>query len=178
MMRTNSRSLLSRTSHAALLCAIVILGTLFAQTKPATKPADDLGDFSGLYTFVHDGESVQITLDELPTAAKPKVPVTGYVTRLGESDTDKDQTFDLMFKTGSLEKQAISFSTKTIHGISYDFVGTVRRGDAKSKDKEGYVVIEGTLTENSVDKNGKPRSQSRELTMKSFPNLDEPEPQK
>jgi hypothetical protein len=156
----------------------VILGTLFAQTKPATKPADDLGDFSGLYTFVHDGESVQITLDELPTAANPKVPVTGYVTRLGESDTDKDQTFDLMFKTGSLETQAISFSTKTIHGISYDFVGTVRHGDAKSKDKEGYVIIEGTLTENTIDKNGKPRSQSRELTMKSFPNLDEPEPQK
>ena len=166
----NSRTLLSRTSHVALLFAIAILGTAFAQTA---TPPDDLGDFSGLYTFVHDGESVQITLDELPTAAQPKVPVTGYVTRLGESDTDKDQTFDLMFKSGSLENKAINFATKTIHGISYDFTGTVRRGDAKSKDKEGYIVIQGTLTENTVDKNGATRSRTRELTMKSFPNLDE-----
>jgi hypothetical protein len=155
----------------ALLCAIVLLGTALTQTAKTTT--DDLGDFSGLYTFVHDGESVQITLDELPTAAQPKVPVTGYVTRLGDSDTDKDQTFDLMFKTGSLENKTITFTTKTIHGISYEFTGTVRRGDAKSKDKEGYVVITGSLTENSVDKNGKPRSQTRELTMKSFPNLDD-----
>jgi hypothetical protein len=35
-------------------------------------------------------------------------------------------------------------------------------------------VIEGTLIEHSVDKDGKPRSQTREITMKSFPNLDEP----
>jgi hypothetical protein len=159
----------------ALLCAIALLGTALAQTA---RSADDLGDFSGLYTFVHDGESVQITLDELPTAAQPKVPVTGYVTRLGETDTDKDQTFDLMFKSGSLENKMITFTTKTIHGISYEFTGTVRRGDAKSKDKEGYVVIEGTLVENSVDKSGKPRSQRRELTMKSFPNLDETDVQK
>ena len=67
----------------------------------------------------------------------------------------------------------MEFATKTIHGISYDFTGTVRRGDAKSKDKEGYVVIQGTLTENTVDKNGATRSRTRELTMKSFPNLDE-----
>jgi len=173
----NSRTLLGRTSHGALLCAIAILGTalgLSAQTAQSAKPTEGLGDFSGLYTFVHEGESVQITLDELPTPAKPKVPVTGYVTRLGESDTDRDQTFDLMFKSGSLDGQNISFTTKTIHGTSYEFTGTVRRGDANSKDKEGYVVIEGTLVENSVDKSGKPRSQRRELTMKSFPNLDEP----
>jgi hypothetical protein len=158
-----------------LLFAIAILGTAFAQTA---KTSDDLGDFSGLYTFVHDGESVQITLDELPTAAQPKVPVTGYVTRLGESDTDRDQTFDLMFKSGSLESKTIKFTTKTIHGISYDFTGTVRRGDAKSKDKEGYVVIEGKLTENNVDKKGATRSRTRELTMKSFPNLDQEDPPK
>lgn len=167
----NSPTFLGKSSHAALLCAIVLLGTALAQTA---KSADELGDFSGLYTFVHDGESVQITLDELPTPAKPRVPVTGYVTRLGESESDKDQTFDLMFKTGSLEGKKISFATKTIHGISYEFTGIVRRGDAKSKEKEGYVVIEGTLVENSVDKNGKSRSQKREIIMKSFPNLDEP----
>jgi hypothetical protein len=170
----NSPTFLGKTSHVALLCAIVLLGTALSQTGQTARSADELGDFSGLYTFVHDGESVQITLDELPTPAKPKVPVTGYVTRLGESESDKDQTFDLMFKTGSLEGKKISFATKTIHGISYEFTGVVRRGDAKSKGKEGYVVIEGTLIENSVDKNGRSRSQNREITMKSFPNLDEP----
>lgn len=171
-----SRTLLSRTSHALLLCAIAILGTLlFAQ---APQPAADLGDFSGMFSFLHDGEFVQITLDELPTAAKSKVPVSGFVSRFGQSDSDKDQVLDLMFKSGSLERQAITFATKSIHGLSYEFTGTVRRGDAKSKDKEGYFVVEGTLTENTVDKNGKPRTQTRQLSMKSFPNLDEAEPQK
>ena len=171
-----SRTFLSRTSHAALLCAIAILGTLaFAQSA---KPADDLGDFSGMYSFLHDGEFVQITLDEFPTAATPKVPVSGFVSRFGQSDSDKDQVLDLMFKSGWLEKQTISFATKSIHGLSYEFTGTVRRGDAKSKDKEGYFVMEGTLTENSVDKNGKARTQTRQITMKSFPNLDEGDPQK
>jgi hypothetical protein len=171
-----SRTLLSRTSHAAVVCAIAILGTL-AFTQTAT-PANDLGDFSGMYTFLHDGEFVQITLDELPTAARSKVSVSGFVSRFGQSDSDKDQVLDLMFKNGSLEKQAITFTTKSIHGLSYEFTGTVRRGDAKSKDKEGYFVIEGTLTENTVDKNGKPHTQTREITMKSFPNLDEADAQK
>jgi hypothetical protein len=172
----NSRSFLSRTSHAALVCAIAILGTaVFAQTA---KPVDDLGDISGMYSFLHDGEFVQITLDELPTAAKSKVPVSGFVSRFGQSDSDKDQVLDLMFKSGTLDKQAITFVTKSIHGLSYEFSGTVRRGDAKAKDKEGFFIIEGTLTENTVDKNGKPRTQTREITMKSFPNLDEADPQK
>lgn len=171
-----SRTLLSRTSHAALACAIVLLGTLaFAQTA---KPSHDLGDFSGMYSFLHDGEFVQITLDELPAAAKSKVSVSGFVSRFGQSDSDKDQVLDLMFKSGSLEKHVITFATKSIHGISYEFTGTVRRGDAKSKDKEGYFIIEGALTENAVDKNGKPRTQTREITMKSFPNLDDTDPQK
>ena len=171
-----SRTLLSRTSHAALVCAIVLVGTaVVGQTQ---KPADDLGDFSGMYSFLHDGEFVQITLDELPTAAKSKVPVSGFVSRFGQSDSDKDQVLDLMFKSGSLEKQTISFATKSIHGLSYEFTGTVRRGDAKSKDKEGYFIIEGTLTEDGTDKNGKPRKQTRDITMKSFPNLDDTDPQK
>ena len=172
----NSRSLLSRTSHAVLLCAIAILGTLALAQSP--QPAGDLGDFSGMYTFLHDGEFVQITLDELPTPAKSKVAVSGFVSRFGQSESDKDQVLDLMFKSGSLDKQAITFVTKSIHGLSYEFTGNVRRGDAKSKDKEGYFVIEGTLTENTVDKNGKPRTQTREITMKSFPNLDDADQQK
>jgi hypothetical protein len=137
-----------------------------------TSASTDLGDFSGLYTFLRDGESVQITLDQLPSADKKEVAVTGYVSRIGTSDSDKDQILDIWFKSGTTDGEHVSFSTKQIHGFSYDFTGRVHRGEAKTKEKEGYIVIDGTLTEHSVDGKGKQQSRTREVTMKSFPNLD------
>lgn len=169
-----SDSFLSGIAHlagallfAALLCS--------AQTSP---PAESLGDFSGLYSFLRDGESVQITLDELPSASKKQVPVDGYISRLGSSDSDKDQILDIWIKTGTTDGDNIRFTTKQVHGLSYDFTGRVHRGDAKAKEKEGYFVIEGRLTEHSIDRRGKPAMQEREITMKSFPSLDDdPQPQ-
>jgi hypothetical protein len=169
LIRTNSHHFLSRTAQLGFLIAISCAISTYAQA-PSAAP---LGDFSGLYTFVRDGESVQITVDEVPSKEKPEVPVRGYVSRIGDTDTDKDQVLDMWIKSGSTDADRIRFSTKQVHGVAYDFDGHIRRGDAKAKGKEGYIVIEGTLTEHRLDKNLKSTTRERQLTMKSFPDLDQ-----
>jgi hypothetical protein len=82
---------------------------------------------------------------------------------------------DLWIKTGTLDGDHVSFTTKPIHGLWYEFDGRVRRGDAKSKDKEGYIVIDGTLIEHNIDRRGRSNAQKRQISMRSFPNLDERE---
>src|SRR4051812_3851040 len=161
----NLKTILSGPSHAVVL--------LLLTTAGVTQTPLPLGDFSGLYSFLRDGESVQITLDELPSATKKEVPVSGYISRLGSSDSDKNQILDIWIKPGTTDGDNIRFTTKQVHGLFYDFVGHVRRGEAKSKEKEGYLVIEGRLTEHSIDRRGKPLTQEREITMKSFPSLDD-----
>ena len=161
------RPYLSKTAHFA---AVLLLAATVLAQAPAPKVTED---FSGLYSFVREGDTAQITLDELPSKDKPEVPLRGYISRMGEMDSDKDQVLDIWIKAGSTDGERITFSTKTVHGISYEFDGHVHRGDAKEKGKEGYFVIDGTLTEHRLEKDGRPTSRERQITMKSFPNLDE-----
>jgi len=158
-----------------LASALVCLG--YAQ-RPAEKP-HPIGDFTGMFTFLQEGEYVQLTLDPAPDAktdwSKP-LPLTGYVSRLGTAGDDKDRPIEHFFKSGSLEGTRIRFTTKVVHGTWYDFDGKITRDDKKTPDKEGYYVVRGLLTEHTIDKDKKDSAQQRELTMKSFPNLDaEPE---
>ena len=156
---------------------------LFAALALAQQPP--LGDFTGRYTFLRDGEEVQLTLSPAPTAetdwSKP-MEVSGYITRFGESDSDKDQMMDLFFKSGKLEGNRLTFATKAVHGIAYEFEGKIARGDAPSWAKDGYYIVSGKLTEHKTDAKGKVKSQAREITMKSLANLDddaqEPEPKR
>jgi hypothetical protein len=71
-----------------------------------------------------------------------------------------------------LDANKINFVTKQIHGVSFEFSGTVARGPAKSRADEGFYVVTGTLTENTVV-GGKSSSRSREISMKLFPDMDE-----
>ena len=161
---------------------MMLMGTLVCLVALAQAPADKpqpLGDITGLYTFIQEGESVQLTLDSVPddkTDWSKPLPLSGYVTRYGKDADDKDKLIDQMFKSGSLEDGRVKFTTKTVHGVWYDFEGKITRDTAKTPDKAGYYVVRGMLTEHSVGKDKKESAQQRELTMKSFPNLDaEPE---
>jgi hypothetical protein len=146
----------------------VLLTGAFAQQPP-------IGDFTGMYSFVRDGEYVQLTLDPAPTPetdwSKP-MNVTGFISRFGSGDTDKDQFLDHFFKSGSLEGNKIKFVTRAVHGTWFEFEGKIERGAAQSWAKDGYYVVTGKLTEHATEK-GKEKVRSRELTMKSFSNLDE-----
>jgi hypothetical protein len=118
--------------------------------------------YSGMYSFLKEGEFVQVTVEEADH-------VTGFVSRFGDGESDKGAFLDQFFKSGKLEGNKLSFTTEIVHGIAFDFKGTVERGEGKNPGDEGYFVLKGTLTENASDVNKKVSSHSREVVLKMFP---------
>ncbi len=118
-----------------------------------------------MYTFLREGEFVQITVED--------GKLSGFVSRYGERESDRDAFLDQFFSKGSLSGNHIDFTTKPVHGTWYEFSGDVNRGEAKTPDKEGYWTIRGTLKQYDQDEAGQVAAKSREITMKSFPQEEE-----
>lgn len=141
--------------------ALVFASIALAQAPPpsANKHAED---YSGMYAFLREGEFVQVTVEDAGR-------VTGFISRYGDLDSDRDTFLEQFFKDGKLEGNNLTFSTKTVHGIWYEFKGTVERGDGKKVGDEAYYVLKGTITENTTDSSKKTTTKSREVSLKSFP---------
>ena len=118
--------------------------------------------YSGMYTFLKDGEFVQITVED-------QGRVTGFISRYGDGDSDKGAFLNQFFRSGSLEGSKLKFTTEIVHGVSFDFKGTVERGEGKAPSDEAYFVLKGTLTENAADVNKKVTSHARDVAFKLFP---------
>lgn len=144
-----------------LMIFLLVAGTALAQ-KSAPKPQPAAApDMSGMYAFLHEGEFVEVDIDG-PV-------VTGFISRFGEADSDRGAFLDQMFNKGSLDGNNLTFTTREVHGVSYEFKGKIVRGEAKQAGAEGYYVLKGTLTETTMDANKKPSARSREVELKSFP---------
>ncbi|HUN87755.1 MAG TPA: hypothetical protein VMU28_03130 [Terriglobales bacterium] len=137
----------------AALCSAVL-----AQT-PAPATSDDI---SGMYTFLQEGEFVQINIED---GSK----VTGFISRYGSLDSDKGAFLDQMFSEGELKGKQVRFKTRPVHGITYEFSGIAELGQGKKPGEEGYRVLNGKLTQVTEDENKKVTAKSREVTLKSFP---------
>jgi hypothetical protein len=138
----------------AVCCVVFAVVLAWAQT-PAT-------DYSGMYSFLRDGEFVQVTVED-------QGRVTGFVSRYGDSESDRGVFLDHFFKSGKLEGNQLAFTTETVHGVWFEFHGTIERGEGKSRADEAYYVLKGTLIENTIDETKKTSSRSREVALKSFP---------
>ena len=102
--------------------------------------------------------------------------VTGFISRFGDGESDKGAFLDQFFKSGKLEGNKLTFTTEIVHGMAFDFKGTVERGEGKNPGDESYFVLKGTLTENASDVNKKMTSHSRDVLFKLFPQNAEPTP--
>lgn len=142
---------------AVFLLVLLAAMPLAAQT-PVPIPEKDI---SGTYTFVHDGETVQVNVEE--------DHVAGWVTRFGEGDSDKGQRIDQFFDKAELKGDLLSFTTKVIHGVWFEFQGKVARGPAKTRTEEGYYVIRGTLKQYTTDANQHVSAKEREVEFRLFP---------
>jgi hypothetical protein len=142
--------------HFILLSALLLTTVL--------SPAQDWKpqDISGLYSFVRNGETVQVNV-------QPDGRVSGYISRMADGESDRGQLLDVMFDKASLQGERLEFHTKKIHGEWFEFKGIVERGAAKTHDEEGYFVLRGTLTTMKEDVNGKPMPIASEVAFKSFP---------
>jgi hypothetical protein len=130
-----------------------------AQTSPSRQSPTN---YSGMYSFLRDGEFVQITVED-------QGRVTGFVSRYGDSESDRGDFLDHFFKSGKLDGNQLTFTTDIVHGISFEFRGAVERGDGKKPGDEAYYVLKGTLIESTTDEAKKTSSHSREVALKSFP---------
>ena len=141
--------------------AAMALAQSTSSPKRATSPTQG-DDFSGMYTFLAEGEFVQLNVED---AGK----VTGYVSRYGSLDSDKGAFLDHFIKNGSLRDRRIEWTTEPVHGVWYDFKGTIGRGSGKTPDDEGYYTMRGTLVEHMSDAARKESARQREVVLKSFP---------
>lgn len=154
-----------RSIRYSLLCfstLLVLVGlaptAAAQQTGTASASSDDI---SGAYTFLREGEVLQVTVED--------GKLSGYISRFGDSDSDKDQFIDQFFDKTSLEGKRLSFDTKTVHGVWYEFSGAVETAAGKKPSQEGYRVIRGKLIRHSTDENGKDKAMQRQVEFKSFP---------
>jgi hypothetical protein len=139
------------------------------EQQAAQKAAKSGQSYSGMYTFLKEGEFVQVTVED-------EGHVTGFISRFGNGESDKGAFLDQFFKTGKLDGNKLNFTTEIVHGVSFDFKGTIERGEGKNPGDEAYFVLKGVLTENSSDVNKKVTSHSQEVTFKMFPQDASPTP--
>jgi hypothetical protein len=160
-----------------LSLAALVASAQAQEAKPAgdaakAQPAPDattVPAFSGMYTFLKEGEFVQVTVED-------EGHVTGFISRFGDGESDKGAFLDQFFKSGKLEGNKLIFTTDIVHGVAFDFKGTVERGEGKNPGDEAYFVLKGTLTENTTDVNKKTTSHAKEVLFKMFPQNAEPAP--
>jgi hypothetical protein len=173
-------SIRSIPAEIGLFCCLLLVITGACLDSHAQKPGHKKGkptvqtpetqpivpdEISGMYTFLREGEFVQITVEN--------GKVSGFVSRYGERESDRDAFLDQFFGKASLSGNHIDFTTKPVHGTWYEFSGDVNRGEAKTSDKEGYWIIRGTLKQYDQDEGGRVAAKSREITMKSLPQEEE-----
>ena len=157
-----------------ILKAAVILSALtftaaaqVGQAKAADHPSAEKNApagraYSGMYTFLKEGEFVQVSVEE-------DGRVTGFISRFEDEGSDQGAFVDQFFRTAKLDDTKLSFTSKVVHGVWFEFKGTVERGDGKNPGDEAYYVLKGTLIQNSTDADNKVSSRTREVEFKMFP---------
>ena len=160
-VRMVSRGLLLTVLVISLVAFAVAIQSPSSVAHDTATAKGSVDDPSGMYSFLRDGEFVQLTLDD--------GKLSGYISRFGDSESDKGTFIDQFFDKASLSGDRLSFKTKTVHGVWYEFSGVVATTPGKQPAQEGYWVIKGTLIQHAVDASGADKPRRRQMEMKSFP---------
>ena len=144
---------------AGLLAAsISVVPCLAAQTAGAPAVSNDM---SGMFTFLREGEFVQLTVED--------GQLSGFVSRFGDTQSDKDEFIDQFFEKAALQGNHLTFKTKTVHAVWYEFDGKLTTVAGKLKGEEGFRELDGKLTMHKEDATGKEQVMQRTVQLKSFP---------
>ncbi len=120
-------------------------------------------DVWGAYEFDHSNESIEIDLN--------RKKLSGYISLLGDAETDSNTPLTFFFDESSLDGDEITFQTRVVHGVWYSFQGTIVRGDGKVRADEGYYVLHGVLAlhhpQSGRDKSADETIERRDVNFKS-----------
>ena len=142
---------------SACLFSIAIAAAAGAQQKSSAASHD----IAGMYTFLREGEFVQLTVED--------GALSGYISRFGDADSDRGEFINQFFDKTTLDGNHLTFNTKTVHGVWYDFSGTVSSTAVRNPNEEGARVIRGKLVQHTTDANGNDKPMQRQVEFKSFP---------
>ena len=143
----------------AFATVLSLSASAFAQAS--APPASS--DLSGMFTFLREGEFVQLTVED--------GQLSGFVSRFGDTESDKGQFIDQFFDKASIQGDHLTFKTKTVHAVWYEFDGTLTTVAGKQKGEEGYRLLRGKLTLHTADAKGADHASERTVEFKSFPDL-------
>ncbi len=148
----------------SFLSFLLMTSMLFSQEPPkATGDSVYHPDpLSGMYSFLREGEFVEIDFEEGNR-------LTGFISRYGDLESDRGAFLDHSFAKGEYAGEKLSFTTKPVHGVWFEFKGKVSTDKTKQPGAEGYALIRGTLIQYTEDNNKKTSAKSTEVTFKSFP---------
>jgi hypothetical protein len=132
------------------------------EPSAAARDAKAGQEYSGMYSFLKDGEFVQITVED-------QGRVTGFVSRYGDGANDNGAFLDQYFRSGKLDGNQLSFTTETVHAVWFEFKGAVERGAGENPGDEAYFVLKGTLVDNTSDADKKVTTHSQDVALKLFP---------
>jgi hypothetical protein len=143
--------------------AVLLVSMIAASAEKNAKGQNPVAspDVSGTYSFLREGELVELNLQE--------GEIIGDVQRFGSTDVDRGVLLTHFFDKATLAKNRLEFTTKTVHGVYYQFTGNIERGEGKTRSDEDYYRMVGTLTEYSSDAGKKVSARKREVTFKSAP---------
>ncbi len=131
----------------------------------SSQPSSLPNDVWGSYAFDHSNDSIELDLE--------RNKLSGYITRLGDAETDSNTPLTFFFDQSSIDGEEISFQTRVVHGLWYSFRGTIVRGDGKTRADEGYYVLRGVLAvhhpESGIDKSANETIERRQIQFKSMP---------
>lgn len=145
--------------RTSFLAALVVLGpSANAQAGPGPTVSNDM---SGMFTFLREGEFVQLTVED--------GQLSGFVSRYGDTESDKGEFIDQFFEKASLQGNHLYFKTKMVHAVWYEFDGKLTTVGGKLKGEEGYRVLNGKLMMHKTDAKGNEQASERTVDLKSFP---------
>jgi hypothetical protein len=85
---------------------------------------------------------------------------------MGETDSDGGVFLDQFFAKADVQGHDVSFTTRQLHGLWYEFSGKFARGTGKTKADDGYYILRGTLKELSTNPDKTVSARSREVLFK------------
>jgi hypothetical protein len=147
---------------AASLLALLLAFAVGASAQSTEKPEPEVAsDITGLYSFLHEGEFVQIEVND--------GKVTGLISHFKNEDPDKAEFVDEYFDQAKLDGSTLTFRTKPLDGLWFEFSGMVERGPTKIPGDEAYWIVRGTVIEHHPGADGKPLEKKHSVSLKSFP---------
>ena len=73
------------------------------------------------------------------------------------------------FDKATLAGDRLSFKTKTVHAVWYEFTGVINITPGKQPGQEDYRVLKGTLTQHTIDASSHDKAIQRQVEFKAFP---------